>query len=94
MEKVIQNIPLVLLVGIVARTLIFGAQIPDSLAIIAISGLIYLTGNLKYNKEAIKVQQEISALRSELAKYEAEIKDTKQYVSGVKMSQILGGKRG
>ena len=93
MEKITQFTPVVLLVGIVGRSLVFGTQLSDSLAIIALSGLIYLSSNLKYNKESIKVQEEIKKLRDEVQQYELEIKDTKQYVSGVKMSQILGGKR-
>lgn len=93
METIMKHIPIMLLIGLVVRSLIHGAQISDSLSIIAISALIYLSASVDYNKKSIEIQGELSKLRQDLEKYEKEISETKQYVSGVKMAQILGGKR-
>ena len=93
METVTKHIPVILLVGVVCRTLALGTQIADSLVIVGLCGLIYLLANIKYNKQATQVQEELAKLRADLANHREEISETKSYVSGVKMATSLSGKR-
>jgi hypothetical protein len=93
MENVNKTVIVLLLIGAIAKTLHSGAQLADSLIILGLCGLNYMLHNLKYNKDAIKIQEELANLRTNLEKYETEIAETKQYVSSVKMAGTLLGKK-
>lgn len=93
MKNVEKTVPYALLIGSVVRTLISGAQLSDSLIILGLCGLVYLLNNLNHSKEAIQIQQDLAALRQEVADLAKENAEVKQYVSGVKMATSLSGKR-
>lgn len=93
MENVTKHAPTALLIASICRTLVMGAQISDSLIIIALSGLIFLINNLNYNKKAIAVQQELTKLTADLEQHRKETADMKAYVSSVKMATSLSGKK-
>lgn len=93
MENIVKTVPMALLFTSICRTMFVGAQLSDSLIILGLCGLVYLLNNLNYNKKSIEIQQELSTLRTNLEKYEKEISETKQYVSGVKLAGSIMGKK-
>lgn len=90
MDKVIKNIPIVLVISLVLKVIIKGSQFADAPIIIVLCALWAFNEYKQYNKEAIQVQEDIKKLNADLISYKKEIEETRSYVSGVKLASSMG----
>lgn len=90
---VVKHIPVALLCLIIARSVVLGAQIPESIMILALCGLTFSLHLLDSTKENKLIQQDLNNLRADLETHKKEISEHKQYVTGLKMATSLSAKR-
>lgn len=101
MENIKKYAPLVLLAAYTIKSVVKGAEIPDSFIIAVLASLVGISRYLDQIKHTSAIQAQldkqsarITKLTETLANQDQEIKEAKNYVSSIKLQNTLRPKTG